>query len=358
MRVGILSYPMLFQREGGLQVQIRSTLRALKQHAIPGLQVQLIDTNADQLSQYDVVHVFSAINGNHRVIEVAADHGVGVLLSPLLAPGWSRQAGLRARIADRLTGRFTGWNVQTSYAQTKTALQLADHVIALGAPEKQAIMDAYLTPAQKISILPNGIGAQFFRAEPEEFRRCFGIERPFVLMVGSISPYKNQSGLVQALADQQLDIVLIGTAQSSQLSYLQALLKHPRVHWLGQLEHNDTMLASAYAAAAVLALPSSGEVFPLVAVEALAAGTPVVITQDHAMHIAGGEYAIIQLPAGAQQQQALRAGVQKFIAQPPERKRVSALVSHLSWSRVAEQLYGHYLRVLHRARAVELPDAV
>ena len=31
MRVGILSYPMLFQREGGLQVQVRETVSALNQ---------------------------------------------------------------------------------------------------------------------------------------------------------------------------------------------------------------------------------------------------------------------------------------------------------------------------------------
>lgn len=356
MRVGILSYPMLFQREGGLQVQIRSTIRALREHAIPGFEVELIDTNTDQLRQFDVLHVFSAINGNHRIIEVAVDQGVPVLLSPLLAPGWNRHAGLRARIADRLMGRLTGWGVQTSYAQTKAALQLSDRIIALGLAEKKAIVAAYLTPANKICILPNGISARFFEAQGEEFRQCFGIERPFVLMVGSISPYKNQAGLVQALAAQQLDIVLIGSAQTCHQTYLQALLAQPRVHWLGQLNHEDPMLASAYAAAAALALPSEGEVFPLAVVEALATGTPVVMTRDHALGIADSEFAITEL--ATQQPDELCKSILNFIAHPPERARVSALVRHLSWPRVAEQLYGHYLQVVHKHQSGEPQGAV
>ena len=39
MRVGLLSYPMLFQREGGLQVQLRATHEALRQLGEPDLQV-------------------------------------------------------------------------------------------------------------------------------------------------------------------------------------------------------------------------------------------------------------------------------------------------------------------------------
>ena len=104
MRIGILSYPMLFQREGGLQVQVRSTLRALQEQSAPGLEVELVDVNRQRLDQFDLIHVFSAINGNHRLVELAADLGVPVVLSALLSPGWGRLDGLRARLADRLTG--------------------------------------------------------------------------------------------------------------------------------------------------------------------------------------------------------------------------------------------------------------
>ena len=48
--------------------------------------------------------------------------------------------------------------------------------------------------------------------------------------------------------------------------------------WLGRLEHDDPLLASAYAAARVFALPSWFETPGLAALEAALAGCAVVIT--------------------------------------------------------------------------------
>src|SRR5450830_1265462 len=63
MRVGILSYPMLFQRDGGLQIQVRETIAALNRlPQLPArpLDVQLVDANHQRLADFDVLHVFSA----------------------------------------------------------------------------------------------------------------------------------------------------------------------------------------------------------------------------------------------------------------------------------------------------------
>ncbi|MCP2007143.1 glycosyltransferase family 4 protein [Duganella violaceipulchra] len=348
MRVGMLSYPMLFQREGGLQVQVRATMRALQERSAPGLEVALVDANRERLDQFDLIHVFSAINGNHRLVELAVELGVPVVLSSVLSPGWGRLDGMRARLADRLTGRLTGWNVQTSYAQTKCALQLAHMVIALGAAERDAIVSAFQIAEAKIRVLPNGISPHFFGARQEEFRRCTGLCGPFVLMVGAISPYKNQLGLVRALASTALPVVLIGRAQRQHQNYLQQLLAQPRVRWLGQLEHDDPLLASAYASASVLALPSQGEVFPLSVLEALAAGTPVVMTDESALSLPDSAFAVKQLPwddtAG------LRLAVEGLLAHPPDRAQVRALVERFSWQRVAEQMVACYTELYHRTR--------
>src|SRR5450830_1193345 len=58
MRVGILSYPMLFQREGGLQVQVRETIAALNrlgQDDAHPLQAELVDPNRQRLQGMGVV---------------------------------------------------------------------------------------------------------------------------------------------------------------------------------------------------------------------------------------------------------------------------------------------------------------
>ena len=357
MRVGILSYPMLFQRDGGLQIQVRETMAALNRLAPVAnrpLQVQLVDARHNRLNDYDLIHVFSAINGNVRIVEMASELGLPVVLSPLLSPGWNRTVAWRARLADRLTGRLTDWMVQTSYAQTKRALQLADLVIALGEAERDAIVDGFGLPQDKIRVLPNGVNPQFFSANADLFRRDTGLAGPFVLMVGSISPYTNQLGLAQALAGSGVPVVLIGAAPREQQAYLQQLLDLPHVRWLGALDHADPLLASAYHAAAVAALPSQGEVFPLSVLEALAAGTPVVMTSQSALDLPDSAFALrkVRWDDGPAQ----RLAITGLLALAPERARVRALVERFTWERVAAQIaecYGqaHAATAAHPARS-------
>jgi glycosyltransferase involved in cell wall biosynthesis len=322
---------MLFQREGGLQVQVRETIAALNQLGQVngrGLHVELADPNRNRLDEYDVVHVFAAINGNHRMVEAAREMAVPVVLSPLVSPGWNRASGLRARVVDRLAGRLTAWNVQTSYAQMKIALQLAQLVIALGEAERAAIMDGFQIESGKIRVFPNGIAPQFFRADAGLFRRRTGIHGPFVLMVGGISPYKNQLGLLQALAGCALPVVLIGHAAREFEPYLRNVLAQPWARWLGELPHDDPMLASAYAAASVVVL------------ESLAAGTPVVLTKENALCLPGSGFALKEVAWNDYAAQ--HSAVAGLMAARPDRAEVQALVAHYTWQRVAAQIAGCY----------------
>jgi glycosyltransferase involved in cell wall biosynthesis len=330
---------MLFQRDGGLQIQVRETIAALNRLKLGEprqLEVELVDANYGKLGDYDVIHVFSAINGNHRIVEAAYELGLPVVLSPLISPGWSRTAGWRARVADRLAGKLSAWNVQTSYAHTRRALQLAQLIIALGEAERDAIVSGFDISAGKIRVLPNGINPHFFTANSDLFRRETGITEPFVLMVGTISPYKNQLGLVQALAENKLPIVIIGRPQRQDVEYLQQLLRVPHVTWMGELEHSDPLLASAFRAASVLALPSQGEVFPLTVLEALAAGTPVVMTAESALHLPDADFALKKVRWDDQAGQ--RQAIESLIASRPERAEVRALVRQFTWERVALQI--------------------
>lgn len=346
MRVGILSYAMLFQRDSGLQLQVRSTIAALRQLAVPGLEIELVDTNRQRLDRYDVLHVFSAINGNVRVVELANELGVPVVLSALLAPGWSRSAGWRAGVAEQLTGRLTRWNVQTSYAQTKRALQLAQLVIAADEAEQDALIDGFKVAPARIHLLPNGVAERFFAADAQAFRRHTGLDGPFVLMVGSIAPYKHQQDLTRMLATPELPVVLLGHARRQHQAYLQGLVAAPNVRWLGQLAHQDPLLASAYAAASVLVLPSQGEAFPLPVLEALATGTPVVMADDSALHLPGSGFALKQLHWS--DTDALRLAIQALVATPPPRAAVSALVQDFAWRRAALKIADCYQLLYQR----------
>lgn len=348
MRVGIMSYPMLFQREGGLQIQVRETIAALNQLPGADIHAELIDPARECLAHYDVLHVFASINGNHRIVEAAADCGVPVVLSPLVSPTWNHGNGMCARVADRVLGSLTQWNVQTSYAHTRRALELANVLIALGEAESQAIRSGFLISEDKIRVLPNGISPQFFAGDPARFRARTGITGPFVLMVGAISPYKNQLGMVHALAELSLPLVVIGEAQERDVAYFRELRATSGTFCLGAVAHDDPLLASAYAAASVFALPSHGEVLPLSVLESLAAGTPVVMTSASALSLPDSRFALRQVAWNDTEAQA--EAVVEWIVKPPDRARVSALVRDYRWDKVAASLFACYAELVGTGR--------
>ncbi|MES2899823.1 MAG: glycosyltransferase family 4 protein [Pseudomonadota bacterium] len=348
MRIGILSYPLLFQREAGVQLQIRETTRALNrigEHLGFGLQVELLGPHPARLEDYDLIHVFSAAAGNHRIVEAAYDLGVPVVLTPLVSTGWNRACGAHARLADHRHGTPGGPPLQSNYAQTRRALQLASVVIALGETERKAIEEGFLIDPSKLRVFPNGVSAHLFEADGELFRSRTGMRGPFVLMDGPISPYRNQLGMAEALADIALPFVLLGEAPERDQEYLREVRAMRGVTCLGGMRHDPRMLASAYAAASVLVLPGQGDCCAHTVFDALAAGTPVVMSEACPLDLPESGFALHQVTrddALAQQKAVLR-----LIAQRPERESVRALVRPFTWERAAAQIAGCYIDLVN-----------
>ena len=333
MRIGITSYPMLFQRSGGLQVQIMETIAALR---ALGHRVELMETHCARPADVDLIHVFGTMNGNYRLVEAAVERGIPVVLSSLVAPSWNARTRWGAQLAGRIANSISALPLHSTYSQIRQALRLAHQIIALGSAEKTAIVSGFGIAQEKVSLVPNGISARFFDADPDLFRQRTRVKGPFVLCVGMLSPYKNQLGLVQALRPLGLPAVLIGHANREHADHLNAVLAAPNVTWLGALGHDDPLLASAYAAATVLALPSRGEVFPLVVLEALGAGTPVVMTDESALALPDSDFALRRVHWN--DTVALSHQIACLCAQRPPRAAVQALVRDYSWSRVAHRI--------------------
>jgi len=336
---------MLFQTGGGLKMKVGRTVEALKRR---GVEARLIDPTQERLTDYDLVHLFAPYNGNHRIVEQAKSDGLPVVISTILNPPFSRWEGIRARFISRVVGRLTRWDLTTNYQQMVTALELADHLVVLGGIERRMLIDGYLVPAGKISIVHNGIGEEFFRSRPEAFIERWPMPRPFVLHTGLIGDVKNQLGLVRALKGVDIDIVLIGYAGQSVRPYLDACLAEGagRVHYLGELPHGS-MIAAAYAACAVVAIPSRHEGMPNSILEALASDKPVVLTDNHTMDFELPKDVACEV--GPDDHAEIRRAVTNFLSHPPAPLRARSVVASMSWDAVATQLNAIYARVLTQA---------
>lgn len=336
-RVAVLSYPMLFQRQGGLQIQILETIAALKRL---GIQAELIDPNQDKIADYDLVHVFSAINGNYRLVEAARHAGKPIVISPLIRPDWTKFTGLRERFLDRLVSKLTGWHIHTTYQEIEFCLQSSDFVVALGETEKKSIMDAFSITSSKINVIPNGIPQRFFEASPGLFTEKYELEPRFVLCVAAINSHKNQLSLVQALQATPWKIVLIGQCLETDQGYLDKILEYPNVIYLGSLDYQDPLLASAYAAAGVFCLPSLSEVMPLSVLEALASGTPAIMTKHHCMNVGSMHQVLAEIEPNNHEQ--IRLLISQALTNPVSPDQCRNAVLHLNWDNVAQDLSDIY----------------
>jgi len=129
----------------------------------------------------------------------------------------------------------------------------------------------------RIDVMPVAydIGAE---GNAEDFIREYGV-KDFILCVGRLESRKNQLMLLKALEDSEIPVVLAGGGFTYQPDYEDAVRKFKRkgkTLLLGRITPH--MLASAYKAARIHALPSWYELPGIVSLEAAYYGCNIVVT--------------------------------------------------------------------------------
>jgi glycosyltransferase involved in cell wall biosynthesis len=156
---------------------------------------------------------------------------------------------------------------------------VADLYLSLTKCMKEELIDLGLD-SDRIIVLPNGIDTEAFSPSKREK------QSDLILFVGRISFDKGLHILLRSLAllEKPTHLVIIGPPDWNK-TYFETVMRliqdenkkgHHRVTYLGERDPSD--LIKWYRKASMLVLPSLGEAFGMVNLEALSCGTPVVAT--------------------------------------------------------------------------------
>ena len=268
-----------FQSPGGGENQLVQTARHLESL---DQCVRLFSPWTDRLESARLLHLFGMSREGLELARMARTRGVPIVLSPIC---WYELRALAALETDhirRLTaisGWCLRWITHRVPSWRRELLHLADAVLPNSTAEAKQLARLFGVSRERLHVVPNGVLPEFGTATPELFQERWGSD-PFVLSVGRIEPRKNTLGLVRATRRLGLPLIVIGEPAPGYRGYAHECCRAGEgfVTWLGHLDHHDPVLASAYAAARVFALPSWFETPSLAALEAALAGCSVVIT--------------------------------------------------------------------------------
>jgi glycosyltransferase involved in cell wall biosynthesis len=205
------------------------------------------------------------------------------------------------------------------------------------------VMASLGMPEDHISVHYTGVDLdRFHPVDRAEAKRRLGVSGPLLVTAGALIPRKGQAFVIDALAQlPDATLLLVGEGEDRARLAMRARPLGNRVRFLGARPHAD--LPALLAAADIMVLPSSSEGLANVWVEALACGTPIVITN------VGGAGEVMDRPEAGRlvdrEPAAIAAAVRAILANPPAPDTVRGTAERFTWSRNAVALRDHLARV-------------
>lgn len=217
-----------------------------------------------------------------------------------------------------------------------------------------------LLGVEKERIFPVWLGLDSFPPPPPEaeaaaLRRELGLERPYLLMVGTLEPRKNIPFLVRVfeeLRDFDGDLALVGSLGWKTEGILAAIESSPRrdrIRRLGGIR--DDQLAAVYAGAAAFVYPTRYEGFGFPPLEAMARGVPVVSARNSSLpEVLGDAPRWVDGFDTAGWAAAIRAVLADPEGRAAMRRAGMAQAGRYTWSGTARETWAVYRRAAGMAR--------
>jgi len=258
---------------GGFEQQCVRTCLSLKSI---GADADLLDWHDATQNNY-ILHLFAPDPMWARIAEYWAKRGPLVISAIAGTPGFRRRSYLVSKYFSTVADMV---RQETTFSRTRTLLHRADKVICINPLEKDFFVRQYDLNPDRIQILSHGVDEERYCTPDTIFTDQYHMSG-FVLYVGNIIQRKNPVLVAECLNQLGLTGVFIGEQMPVEREYgkrFENLIERsPNLVWIPKLDYKDPLLASAFSAAKVLCLPSIAETQPVVALEAMAAGIPVIL---------------------------------------------------------------------------------
>lgn len=243
------------------------------------------------------------------------------------------------------------------YGQIDRAVRRADQIIAVSHSTKNDLVRMLGVPEDRVTVIHEAAHPRMRPMPRDEalqrVQALYGVPDEFVLFVSTIEPRKNVGGLLKAYRrlrdDYKLTPALVLAGSPGWLSdEIHALVAQvdlkQHTYFLGRVEAHD--LPYLYNAARCLVHPAFYEGFGLTPLEAMACGTPVIVSNVSSLPEVVGDAGMLVDPL---QDEEITVALWRVLTDNTLREglRMKGLqrAASFSWQRAAEQT----MAVYHRA---------
>jgi glycosyltransferase involved in cell wall biosynthesis len=210
---------------------------------------------------------------------------------------------------------FIRWRLN---ALQRVGLRRAGSILCVSNFVAEYLRDVFHVAPERLATVYNGVGPEFSREPEQDARRRlaerFGIDYPYLLYVGKLQARKNVIGLIHAYARYRKEtgagarLVLAGKKVETSEGIDEAIRSLGLGSDVVQLGYVAPPSADArsplpalYSAARMTVFPSFYEGFGIPVIEAMACGSPTIVSNVTSLPEVAGEAAVIVDPRSVEQ---------------------------------------------------------